>query len=501
MISLQTLYDNFTSITTEELKGMIRSELSRQIGVGFDGCCQRLERCFEQTEHYTNQCQKSGKPNSDGIFTRRSGEPYINHTLRVALILIREKVTDFDVIIAAIMHDLFEDTSYTYEMAEREFGSVVADLINCVTNVSEEQRNMETAAAEVENIDYANIIKRCSSRKIAFYIKFADRLDNLLTIAAMPRDKQLKKVSDTKKYLLPLMELLGAKRFKTYIENAIFKVESALAKNGVNEYAILRKSIENSNALQSTSNAVTALRNYFCTSQRMAHDCRIVYPLPYEVKLQLANSGLGVQQFKQSRLLYPLFLLVEGGMQSVGLKTIASAILSASELEMLAVESVTDDGINLVDDIQNHYLLKVMSPVDFNIMQYGSTESSIPIVEAFTIEDELTPDKVLVYNATDNELKRLPRGSTITDFAFSLGDEVGLFLAGARINGNLTTDYSIELNDGDTVEVFTTDSRNLYTIKVSWLLHCKTARAKHSLCIHLQNQIDRLIERINKYEK
>ena len=153
MTSILELYENFTGTTTQSLKDQIRTELSQQIGIGFSGCKDRLERCFEQTEYYTNYCQKSGKQPTNGVITRKSGEPYINHTLRVALILISEKVNDFDVIIASIMHDLFEDTTYTYEMAKREFGAVVADLINCVTNVAEAQQTLETTEVEAENID------------------------------------------------------------------------------------------------------------------------------------------------------------------------------------------------------------------------------------------------------------------------------------------------------------------------------------------------------------
>ncbi len=501
MISLHVLYKDYVNTSTQTLKDKIRSELSLQIGAGFDSCCQRLERCFEQTEKFTNTQQKNGQPNGNGIFTRKSGEPYINHTLRVALILIRERITDFDVILAAIMHDLFEDTSYTYEMAEREFGGVVADLINCVTNVTESQRKMELTEAEADNIDYANIIKRCSGRRIAFYIKFADRLDNLMTISSMPRDKQLKKVSDTKKYLLPLMEMLGARRFKSYIENAIFKIESALEGDGVNDYEFISRAVEYSYAFQSTAKTVEALRHYFCITQRIANGCRIVYPTIYEISQQLKEQGFSAQQFKQNRFRYNVYLLVDEGVAKPSIASICSAILAiANEQELLAVEGITGDGVELVDDIQNHYLLKAISPVEYNIMQFGSTESQLPIVESYTIEDELTPDKILVYHLPDSEPKHLPRGSTVTDFAFSLGDEVGLFLAAARVNGE-PADFATELHDKDKIEVFTTDIRNLYTIKVSWLLHCKTARAKHSLCTHLQGQIDRLIERINKYEK
>lgn len=496
MISLEAMYQDYAHTPTSALQAKITTELSQSIGAGFASCRERLERCFERTEYFTNNCQKKGRKSDTDIITRQSGEPYFNHTLRVALLLIRERVMDVDVIIAAIMHDLFEDTTYTYADAKKEFGSVVADLIQCVTNVAESQKTLEMSEADAENIDYANIIQRCSSRRIAFYIKFADRLDNLATISTMPRDKQLKKISDTKKYLLPLMQKLGARRFESYMLDAIFRVESELEVNGKNEYMILRNQLDISNAYQSVGKALNALRHAF-TAKKMANDVKIVYPTVYEISTQLKTAGYDIADFNQSRFFYDLFLIVGDGLPVPDIKTVSAAILKTEELSMFSIEKIGDNVLFLTDELENHFALRVSSPVEFNIQQYGSTESDIPIVDAFTIEDELYPDKILVFTA-DDEAINLPRGSTVTDFAFKLGDEIGLYMAAALVN-NHPADNSTELHERDKVEIITTTDRN-YTIKVSWLLHCKTVRAKNSLCRHLQSQIDLMIERLNNYE-
>lgn len=251
MFAIQDLYIDYVNQSTESLIQKIKFELSEKKGSGFDSCSAQLDKCIELTEEYTNKHQKVAdyRRNEAGVHIRKSGEPYLNHTLRVALILIEENIVDSDVIFAAIMHDLYEDTAFTLDLAEKKFGENVAKLIECVTNVSEAQNEWENKLISAETIDYTNIINRCRNRKIAFYIKFADRLDNLSTLSAMPREKQIKKIEDTRKYLIPLMDMLGAKRFKSFILDAIYKIEQSF--NDFDEYQYLRDKVRRSNAFKS----------------------------------------------------------------------------------------------------------------------------------------------------------------------------------------------------------------------------------------------------------
>ena len=189
MFSLSNLYHDYSHQTAYELITLIEHELSNYLGLGYAGTISELKKCIIIAQEYTNHHQKSPKTqmyNSNGELVRKSGEPYINHTLRVVLILIHERLFDEDVLKAAIMHDLYEDTTYTYEDAKRDFDKDVADLINCVTNVSEDQQQKVDECISPEELDYAEIIRKCNEHKIAFYIKFADRLDNLMTLDSMP---------------------------------------------------------------------------------------------------------------------------------------------------------------------------------------------------------------------------------------------------------------------------------------------------------------------------
>ena len=120
MFSLISLYKDYAHQSTRSLIGLIESELSDYPEFGHAYVINALKECISFTEDYINHNLKDADnkaKNEKGEYVRFSGEPYINHCLRVALILIHERLFDEDVLKAAIMHDLFEDTTFSYAEA------------------------------------------------------------------------------------------------------------------------------------------------------------------------------------------------------------------------------------------------------------------------------------------------------------------------------------------------------------------------------------------------
>lgn len=391
------------------------------------------------------------------------------------------------------MHDLYEDTAFTLDLAEKKFGENVAKLIECVTNVSEAQNEWENKLISAETIDYTNIINRCRNRKIAFYIKFADRLDNLSTLSAMPREKQIKKIEDTRKYLIPLMDMLGAKRFKSFILDAIYKIEQSF--NDFDEYQYLRDKVRRSNAFKSAERTAAYLKKFYCSDKKRASNLKIAYPTAYEISQYLKANNIPFSNFRQGKILYEIYLLTKDSGSPLTLNEVIDDFLHNSALQGMAIERFVANGFIFVDEIGNHYILKVLSPCEYNIQQYGSTERDIPIVPLGSIEDELSDDKILVYTV-DMKPKSIVRGSTVIDFAFLLGKETGKFLVGAKINDKIVDDVKTELREHDVIEIITS-SEHHPTARVHWLLNCKTQTAKFALCEYLQEKIDGLIEKID----
>lgn len=110
----------------------------------------------------------------------------------------------------------------------------------------------------------------------------------------MPKEKQLKKIEDTRKYLLPLMDMLGAKRFKAFILDAIFKIEQSL--KDFDEYQYLRDKVRRSNAFKSADRTAAYLKKFYCSDKKRASNLKIAYPTSYEISQYLKANNITWKQ-------------------------------------------------------------------------------------------------------------------------------------------------------------------------------------------------------------
>lgn len=303
MLHLQQIYNNYQTQTPEQLIALMETALCKE-GVGFSNSISKVQAAIKIAREYTNNHQKdpNALKNENGEFIRISGEPYINHTLRVALILLHERMFDLDALWAAIMHDLYEDTTYTYDMAKEAFGYEVAELINSVTNVSNAVKSFQVDLSTPEEIDYSSLIQKCAKRKIGFFIKFADRLDNLLTIGSMPREKQLKKVQDTRQYIIPMIDQLEAHRFRSLIDDAIYRIEQP------EEYEYIENCIKQGFIFESTYTTFKCLRKEY--KGGAFEKVHVLNPTVYEIATQLKKTSEELS-FEQSQIVYNVYLLAK----------------------------------------------------------------------------------------------------------------------------------------------------------------------------------------------
>ena len=151
--------------------------------------------------------------------TRKSGEPYIIHPVAVAKILIDNDM-DYSTIIAGLIHDVVEDTSYTLEDVKKMFGNTVAKLVDGVTKINslkyEEQSQVEAESLKRLIIAMGNDIR-------VIFIKLADRLHNMRTIEFLRRDRQIKMANETKEILIPIAEIIGIRKIRSELQNLVLK--------------------------------------------------------------------------------------------------------------------------------------------------------------------------------------------------------------------------------------------------------------------------------------
>ena len=147
---------------------------------------------------------------------RKTGEPYIFHPIAVAKIVAKEIGLGAVSIAAALLHDVVEDTHYTLEDIEQQFGETIARIVDGLTKISRLNKEQD-ASIQAEN--FRKMLLTLNDDVRVILIKIADRLHNMQTMNAMPEDKQLKIASETLYIYAPLAHRLGLYNIKTELED------------------------------------------------------------------------------------------------------------------------------------------------------------------------------------------------------------------------------------------------------------------------------------------
>ncbi|NCD43379.1 MAG: bifunctional (p)ppGpp synthetase/guanosine-3',5'-bis(diphosphate) 3'-pyrophosphohydrolase, partial [Bacteroidia bacterium] len=156
----------------------------------------------------------------DGV-RRKSGEPYIYHPVEVARICAAEIGLGRTSIICALLHDVVEDTDYSIEDIENQFGQKVGQIIDGLTKIAAINLEKENASAQAEN--FKKMLLTLSADVRVILIKLADRLHNMRTLESMPHEKQLKIASETLFLYAPLAHRLGLYLIKSELEDLALK--------------------------------------------------------------------------------------------------------------------------------------------------------------------------------------------------------------------------------------------------------------------------------------
>lgn len=432
---------------------------------------------------------------------RESGELYIIHPVEVAIILAKMGM-DTNTIAAGLLHDVVEDTKYSYDDIVNEFGKEVADLVDGVTKLGKIQYKTKEEQ-QADNVRKMLVAMAKDVRVIL--IKLADRLHNMRTLKYMPIEKRKEKAKETFDIYAPLAHRLGMSKIKWELEDLAFRytnpseyydlvrkisekrvereayivkivkelkdtllsagIESDIEGRPKHFYSIYRKMINKNKTIDQIYD-LTAIRVLVPTVK----DCYAVLgiahtiykPMPGRFKDYIAMPKPNMYQSLHSTVIGP-----QGKPFEIQIRT-------------FEMHKTAEYGIAA------HWKYKEGKPgdeqPDFNIswlreILEWQREASDPaeFMEGFKIE--LFSDEVFVFTP-QGDVINLPGGATPIDFAYRIHTDIGNSCIGAKVSGKMVPlDYT--LKTGEIVEVLTSSVAKGPSI--DWLNIAKSNQAKSKI--------------------
>ena len=431
---------------------------------------------------------------------RLSGDDYVSHSVAVATILVEQQM-DTTTIAAALLHDVVEDSAITVDDIRREFGPEVADLVDGLTKIATLSFR-STAEEQAEN--YRKLLLSVAKDARVIIIKLADRLHNMRTLDFLPADKQRRVALETREIYAPLAHRFGMAGIKAELEDLAFRflepaeygqlVEEVRAKKEEREATIerLRGPLIQELARAGIAEFEIAGRpkNLWSIDKKMKKRGRPfeeIYDL-LAVRV-LVNSvadcyhALGVIHHTWTPLQERIKDYIASP-KSNGYQSLHTTIFGPGG-QLYEIQIRTREMHRTAEyGIAAHWLFKEGRRPDEMDRHLAWFRQLIELQQdAHTPEEfleflkvDLYQDEIFVFTPR-GDVKRLPKGATPIDFAFTVHTEVGLHCQGARINGRIAPLHR-PLKNGDTVEVVTSSHAKPSR---DWLAHVHTGRARHKV--------------------
>src|SRR5690349_10237449 len=436
---------------------------------------------------------------------RLSGEPYIAHPVAVADIL-ADLHLDAPTIIAAILHDVIEDTPTAKDEIAERFGADVAELVDGVSKLDHIQFR---SRAEAQAESFRKMLLAMVRDIRVIMVKLADRTHNMRTLGAMPPAKRRAIARETLEIYAPIANRLGLHSIKTELEELGFKslypgrhriIEKALKRARGNQKQFVGKIEDNIQSALDKANVKARVegreKHLFSIYQKMRRKraalaeivdvfgFRIVVdsvdtcyralgivhslyrPMPGRFKDYIAIPRVNGYQSLHTTLFGPNGMPIEVQIRTEEMHRVAEAGI-ASHWQYKTGE---DEGQSHHD----HAMGWLQNLID--MQQNGTSEEFMESVKL-----DLFPDKVYVFTPK-GDIRRLPRGATAVDFAYDVHTDIGNRCVAAKIDRRLAP-LRTPLRNGQTVEVITAKGA---TPNPSWVNFVVTAKARTAIRQYLK---------------
>ncbi len=435
---------------------------------------------------------------------RLSGEPYILHPIAVAQIACEEIGLGSTSICAALLHDVEEDTDYTNEDLCNLFGPKVANIVEGLTKIA---GGIFGDRASLQAETFKKLLLTMSDDIRVILIKISDRLHNMRTLESMLPSKQYKIAGETQYIFAPIADRLGLNKIKTELENLSFryehpeeyqKIQDKLAETygkhmsafdnftppicerldamGMkynikarikSPYSIWKKMLTKHVPFEEIYD-ILAIRIVFTPADRSQEiaDCFRIYsaitevysPHPTRFRDWLSNPKANGYQ-----ALHNTFMSRQGEWIEVQIRS--DRMDDIAEVGFAAHWKYKDAGASYDENELDKWLNSIKEILD------DPQPDTIDFLD--TIKLNLFASEIMVFTPK-GEIKTMPSGSTVLDFAFSIHSFIGSHCIGAKVNHKLVP-LSQTLKSGDQVEILTSKSQS---VQADWMNYATTAKAK-----------------------
>ena len=451
---------------------------------------------------------------------RRSGEPYLLHPIAVAKIVIDEIGLGVKSVVAALLHDVVEDTEYTVEDMERIFGPKIASMVDGLTKMSGVFNADTSEQAEY----FRKVLLTLSDDVRVILIKIADRLHNMRTLGSMPLNKQIKITGETIYLFAPLAYRLGLYSIKSELEDLCMKyrfpqqyaeITQKLHESEASRREFIDKfnapiiaALNRDNFNYEISGRVKSVYSIWSKMQRKQipfeeiYDLfaiRIVFkPLPFPSEKtqcwQIYSTITDIYTPKPDRLRDWISMPKANGYEALHSTVMGpDGVWVEVQIRTQRMEDIAERGfaahwkykhatISQDEDEFDKWLKQIRAALN------SPTENAVDFLDNFKLS--LYTSEIVVFTPK-GEARKMPFGATALDFAYDIHSKIGNNAISAKINHKLEP-ITTQINSGDQIEIITADTARP---KPEWLEIVTTAKAKSAIKSFLKRERQNNIER------
>lgn len=433
---------------------------------------------------------------------RKSGEPYILHPIEVARICAEEIGLGPTAIVAALLHDVVEDTEVTLEHIKEKFGDRIALIVDGLTKL-DGLYNVTSPQAE----NFKKVLKTLLEDVRVILIKMADRLHNMRTLGSMPRHKQLKIAAETNFIYAPLAHRLGLYSFKTEFQDLAMKINEPEIYN-----EIARKLQETKKERAKFIDVFlkpinTALEEIGCPYRTTGRP-KSIYSIANKIKtknvpfeeiydLFAVRIIIDVPLKKEKQICWQIYSIVTDvhtpiperlkdwitTPKSNGYESLHTTVIGPGgrfvevQIRSERMDEIAEKGfaahwkykgINDQPDVFESWFDSVRDILE------NPDSDSVEFLNDF--KSNLFQEEVYVYTPK-GDLKILPKGATALDFAFSIHSDLGYHSTAIKVNKKLVP-FGYKLQNGDQISVTTNKSQKPTE---DWLKMVVTGKARSKI--------------------